>query len=320
MPQDKVFMQRALELAREGWGLVSPNPLVGAVVVRDGQVLGEGYYRYDGVRHAESYAIEKAGQLARGATLYCNLEPCSHYGRTPPCTDAIVEAGIARAVIAIVDPDLRVNGRGVERLRAAGIEVEVGLCETEASHLNESYLKYAERGTPFLHAVLSTDGETGEWVPSKELMYDLFSCDAIIVVNSGESTNKIATAMANRKRHRPMVVAASDEAIVSTRLIGEGGRRNEIVRVDFGGENGSSITRADLESGLRTMASLRVTSVAIFDAKPEIDDHAFWAQVDKLTVISSRNPPSGAIPARFQNICVRPSSTLFEITGYPARG
>src|SRR5437870_2454520 len=114
---DKLLMKRALELARRGAGLVSPNPLVGAVLVNDGRVVGEGYHLYERVRHAESYAIEAAGPLAHGATLYGNLEPCCHHGRTPPCTDALIEAQIARAVIAVKDPNPSVNGRGVEQLR-----------------------------------------------------------------------------------------------------------------------------------------------------------------------------------------------------------
>src|ERR1044071_7271860 len=100
---DTLLMKRALELASKGAGLVSPNPMVGAVLVNEGRVVGEGFHRYDLLKHAESYAIELAGDLSRGATLYCNLEPCSHYGRTPPCTDALIHAGISRAVISIKD-------------------------------------------------------------------------------------------------------------------------------------------------------------------------------------------------------------------------
>src|SRR6185369_12011684 len=129
---DTLLMKRALELARRGAGLVSPNPMVGALLVNDGRVVGEGYHRYDLLKHAESYAIDAAGKLARGATLYCNLEPCCHHGRTPPCTDALIEAGIARAVIAAKDADPRVNGRGIEQLREAGVEVDVGLLEDRA--------------------------------------------------------------------------------------------------------------------------------------------------------------------------------------------
>ena len=124
---EKVFMNRALHLAQQGAGLVSPNPMVGAVLVNDGRVVGEGYHLYERKKHAETYAIEQAGREAKGATLYCSLEPCCHHGRTPPCTDSLIEAGIHRAVVATKDPDPRVNGKGIAQLRSAGIEVEVGL-------------------------------------------------------------------------------------------------------------------------------------------------------------------------------------------------
>src|SRR6185295_766803 len=135
-------------------GLVSPNPMVGAVLVNNDGVVGEGYHRYDLLKHAESYAIETAGELSRGATLYCNLEPCCHHGRTPPCTDALIEAGIARAVIGVKDPNPNVNGRGVDRLRKAGIEVEVGVLEGPAFRVNESYFKFVSSRMPFVHGII----------------------------------------------------------------------------------------------------------------------------------------------------------------------
>ncbi|HZC74633.1 MAG TPA: bifunctional diaminohydroxyphosphoribosylaminopyrimidine deaminase/5-amino-6-(5-phosphoribosylamino)uracil reductase RibD, partial [Gaiellaceae bacterium] len=116
---------RALELAERGRGKTADHPLVGAVVERDGDVVGEGWYEYDGVRHAEVIALEQAGDAARGSTLYVTLEPCSHHGRTPPCADAVVAAGVARVVVGARDPNPVVDGRGLERLREAGIEVEL---------------------------------------------------------------------------------------------------------------------------------------------------------------------------------------------------
>ena len=107
-----------------------PNPMVGAVVVTDGRIVGEGYHLYERTSHAETDALAAAGERARGGTLYCTLEPCCHYGRTPPCTDAVIQSGISRAVIAITDPDSRVSGHGIELLKEAGIEVETGLCES----------------------------------------------------------------------------------------------------------------------------------------------------------------------------------------------
>jgi diaminohydroxyphosphoribosylaminopyrimidine deaminase/5-amino-6-(5-phosphoribosylamino)uracil reductase len=138
---DLKHMKRALELAQRGEGRVSPNPLVGAVLVNDGRVVGEGFHVFEQVKHAEVLALEEAGTAARGATLYCSLEPCCHHGRTSPCTDALIEAGISRAVIAVTDPNPRVNGRGIRQLREAGIIVEVGLCEDEARRVNEEFFR-----------------------------------------------------------------------------------------------------------------------------------------------------------------------------------
>src|SRR5689334_13497923 len=131
--QDEKFMRRALDLAREGVGLTAPNPAVGAVIVdAKGNVVGSDFHTYDGLKHAEVLAIEQAGERARGATLYINLEPCSHHGRTGPCADAVVQAGIARVYAAMQDPNPAVSGKGFDRLRAAGVEVHTGLLEAEA--------------------------------------------------------------------------------------------------------------------------------------------------------------------------------------------
>ena len=159
---DEIFMRQALELARQGVGLTSPNPCVGAVIVDDnGMVVGTGSYTYDGLRHAEVLAIEQAGNKARGATLYINLEPCSHHGRTPPCSDAVIAAGIRRVVASIEDPNPEVSGQGCDRLRAAGIEVEIGLGQEEAHRLNEGFAKYIRRRTPLvtLKAAMTLDGK-----------------------------------------------------------------------------------------------------------------------------------------------------------------
>src|SRR5215831_7205573 len=129
-------MQRALELARKGVGLASPNPTVGCVIVRDGQIVGEGFHQYEWRDHAEIVALKSAGEKAGGATLYVNLEPCNHTGRTGPCTEAIIAAGIRRVVAGMQDPNPATSGRGFERLRAAGVEVVSGVLEEEARRIN----------------------------------------------------------------------------------------------------------------------------------------------------------------------------------------
>ena len=158
---DIVCMDRALELAARGVALASPNPMVGAVLVRHDRVVGEGFHTYDGVRHAEVIALEAAGEAARGATLYINLEPCCHTGRTGPCTKALITAGIARVVAAMPDPNPGVAGRGFEQLRAAGIEVSIGLREAEARRLNEAFARWIVSRKPLvtLKVALTLDGQ-----------------------------------------------------------------------------------------------------------------------------------------------------------------
>ncbi len=147
------FMLRAIELARQGLGAVEPNPMVGAVIVRDGRVLGEGWHQLFGGPHAEVEALAAAkagGSDVRGATMYVTLEPCNHHGKTPPCTEAIIASGIVRVAAAMEDPDKLVAGRGLAKLRAAGIEVEVGLCEVEARELLAPYIKLRTRKRPWV--------------------------------------------------------------------------------------------------------------------------------------------------------------------------
>jgi diaminohydroxyphosphoribosylaminopyrimidine deaminase/5-amino-6-(5-phosphoribosylamino)uracil reductase len=159
---DELFLRQALELAARGVGLASPNPLVGALIVDErGRVSGSGTHLYDGLKHAEILAMEQAGPLARGNTLYLNLEPCSHTGRTAPCADAVIAAGIARVVCCMEDPNPLVAGKGFEKLRAAGIEVTVGVLEAEARRLNESFAQFIRTGLPFvtLKAAMSLDGK-----------------------------------------------------------------------------------------------------------------------------------------------------------------
>ncbi len=155
------WMHRALDLAEQGRGWVEPNPLVGAVIVRDNQLVGAGWHERYGKAHAEVNALAAAGTAARGATLYVTLEPCCHQGKTPPCTDAILRAGIKRVVAAMRDPFPQVAGEGIALLQACGVDVAVGLGEAEASCLNAPYLKLLKTGQPYVHAkwAMSLDGK-----------------------------------------------------------------------------------------------------------------------------------------------------------------
>jgi diaminohydroxyphosphoribosylaminopyrimidine deaminase/5-amino-6-(5-phosphoribosylamino)uracil reductase len=173
------YIRRTLELAEKGVGLTSPGVMVGCVIVKDGRIVGEGFYTYDGIRHAEVIALEQAGPAARGSTVYTNLEPCSHRptrGRTSACAKALIDAGVARVVTAMKDPNPEVNGKGLEMLRAAGITVESGILEREARQLNEAFTVYKTQGRPFgiLKVAMTLDGKIAtrhgesQWITSEE--------------------------------------------------------------------------------------------------------------------------------------------------------
>ena len=154
-------MRRALRLAQKGRGRTSPNPMVGAVLVKEGRVVGEGYHSKAGEAHAEIVALQQAGDRARGATLYLNLEPCAHFGKTPPCAPQVIEAGVKRVVLGMEDPNPLVKGKGIERMRVAGLEIEIGILEEECRRLNEAFCKYILRKEPFvmLKVAATLDGK-----------------------------------------------------------------------------------------------------------------------------------------------------------------
>src|SRR5688572_20998755 len=220
-------MARALTLAAEGVGQVSPGPLVGCVIAGPGgEVVGEGFYVYEQLKHAETYALEQAGLRARGATAYVSLEPHAHHGRTPPCTDALIAAGIARVVAPIEDPNPKVSGKGFEHLRAAGVDVSFGLLEREAALLNEKYLHFMRTGRPFVHLKLaaSLDGKiatrTGDsrWitgVESRARVHELrHEYDAIMIgAGTAFADNPLLTDRSGKKRRRPLVRVLLDESL-----------------------------------------------------------------------------------------------------------
>ncbi|NEP58775.1 MAG: bifunctional diaminohydroxyphosphoribosylaminopyrimidine deaminase/5-amino-6-(5-phosphoribosylamino)uracil reductase RibD [Symploca sp. SIO2G7] len=192
-PFDRTMMRRCIELARRALGCTTPNPLVGAVIVQDGKIIGEGFHPAAGKPHAEVFALREAGEQARGATIYVNLEPCNHYGRTPPCSETLVKAGVAKVVVGMVDPYPKVSGGGIERLKAAGIEVVVGVEEAACRQLNEAFIHRIlyQRPLGILKYAMTLDGKIAatsghsKWITSQEsrnYVHQLRSaCDAVIV-------------------------------------------------------------------------------------------------------------------------------------------
>jgi diaminohydroxyphosphoribosylaminopyrimidine deaminase/5-amino-6-(5-phosphoribosylamino)uracil reductase len=190
------FMSRALELAEKGRGKTSPNPLVGAVIVRSGRIVGEGYHQIAGTPHAEIHALRDAGEQAKGAIMYVTLEPCCHHGRTPPCTEAIIEKGIKEVVVGAVDPNPLVAGKGIKTLEDAGVKVITGVLAKDAHRQNEAFIKYIRSGRPFitLKAAISLDGKIAtkigdsKWITGEEarrLVHQMRATNDAIMVGIG---------------------------------------------------------------------------------------------------------------------------------------
>jgi diaminohydroxyphosphoribosylaminopyrimidine deaminase/5-amino-6-(5-phosphoribosylamino)uracil reductase len=245
-------MQRALAVAEGGIGFVSPNPVVGCVIVKAGRILGEGYHERYGGPHAEANALRVAGSEARGATLYVTLEPCCHTGKTPPCVDAVLQAGVGRVVIAMRDPNPKVAGGGLARLRAAGIDVTLGICEAEARRLNEPFLHYIQTQRPFvtLKCAVTLDGKiatrTGasRWItgaPAREHVHRMRHAADALLVGSG--------------------TALQDDPLLTTRLPGGGGVNPLRIVVD-------SLLRLSLSSQLATVRPDCRTLVATSQRAP----------------------------------------------------
>lgn len=224
---DRRMMERALELAKRGVGQVSPGPLVGCVIVSpSGEIAGEGFYIFEELNHAETIALALAGEKARGGTAYVSLEPHAHHGRTPPCTDALIAAGIRRVVAPIEDLNPKVSGKGFAHLRAAGLEVETGLLAEEAAQINEAYLHYMRTGRPFVHLkfAVSLDGKiatrTGDsrWVTgdqSRMRVHVLRHAYDAILVGAGTvlKDDPLLTDRSGLPRRRPLVRVVLDDKV-----------------------------------------------------------------------------------------------------------
>jgi len=225
---DERFMKIALRLARLGAGRVSPNPMVGAVLVKSGEVVATGFHRGYGLAHAEVEALRKVGFQAKHMELYVNLEPCCHYGNTPPCTDAIVRAGVKRVIVGTVDRNPIVSGRGIERLREAGLEVTVGVLEQEAVKLNEGFFKWITTGFPFvtLKLAITLDGKIADrqmasrWISgekSRQIVHRMRALSDCVMVGAGtfEADNPTLLPATNRTSLKtPVRVVVSSNASI----------------------------------------------------------------------------------------------------------
>jgi diaminohydroxyphosphoribosylaminopyrimidine deaminase / 5-amino-6-(5-phosphoribosylamino)uracil reductase len=219
MERDRIFMQRCLTLAQQALGKTAPNPLVGCVIVREGEIVGEGFHPKAGEPHAEVFALRQAGEQSKNATLYVNLEPCSHFGRTPPCADAVVAAGVKRVVVGMIDPNPKVAGSGIEQLRQAGIEVNVGVEAEACQVLNEAFTHRILHQRPFgiFKYAMTLDGKiattTGHsaWVTSpaaRSHVHQLrLTCDAIIV--GGNTVRRDNPLLTSRQDVTPLRVVMS---------------------------------------------------------------------------------------------------------------
>lgn len=274
MTMDRAYMELALSLAKAGLGFTSPNPMVGAVIVKDGQIVGQGYHQKAGTPHAEVHALREAGHNARDATLYVTLEPCVHYGRTPPCTNAIIAAGIKHVVIAAKDPNPLVAGRGIEILHDAGITTTVGVMEQEALLLNEVFNKFIISHIPFvvLKSAMTMDGK--------------------IATAAGKSkwiTGEPARQYGHRLRHQYDAILVgigtilADNPQLTTRLHNQEGKNPVRVILD-------STARIPLTSNVLTDQTVE-TIIAVSDAAP--DDRIKILQAAGATVLQFSSADNG---------------------------
>ena len=251
-------MRRALELAGKAAGRTSPNPMVGAVIVKNGCVIAEGYHKKAGRPHGEIEALRKAGKQAKGAQMFVNLEPCCYQGRTPPCTDAIIESGIKEVFLGMRDPNPRVAGKGIRQLRRAGVTVHSGLLKTDCQHLNEVFVKYIETGKPFvtLKSALSLDGKiatsTGEsqWITgpeARERVHRMRDQVDAILVGAGtvlKDNPRLTTRLKMGKGHNParVILDAKAEIPLKARVFHHA-NRDRVVYVTTNKASASRVKR-----------------------------------------------------------------------------
>jgi diaminohydroxyphosphoribosylaminopyrimidine deaminase/5-amino-6-(5-phosphoribosylamino)uracil reductase len=302
---DEQFLRRALDLARQGIGLAAPNPYVGAILVDvNNHVVGEGCYTYAGVKHAEVLALAEACDKARGGTLYINLEPHSHQGRTPPCTDALIAAGVQRVVASMADPNPKVSGAGFEKLRAAGIEVEVGGLEAEARRLNEAFARYIRHGVPFvtLKSAMTLDGKiappptaeqeripgvpSGGWITGEaarvHVQEQRHQSDAIMVgIGTVLADDPLLNDRSGRPRRRPLLRVVLDSRLrlpMESRLVGSA--KNDVLVFCSSAEDKQ---KGEKKKELQTRG-VQIEEVRTFESNGRLDLHAVLQRLGQLEI------------------------------------
>ena len=293
MQRDEDFMREALFLAKNALGRTSPNPLVGAVLVREGRVVGAGWHRKAGTPHAEVHALAMAGELARGATAYVTLEPCSHYGRTGPCAEALIQAGVRRVVTAMLDPNPLVAGRGKALLEAAGVEVTVGVLAEEARRLNEAYLKWVTEKLPFvvLKTAMTLDGKIAtaagksQWITgeaARQRVHEMRDVADAIVVGIGTvlaDDPSLTTRLADGTGRNPLrvIVDSSARTPLAAKVVQDGAAKTLVAVTCAAPEErcaaleaaGADVVcagegeRVDLTALMRLLAARDLTSVFV---------------------------------------------------------
>jgi diaminohydroxyphosphoribosylaminopyrimidine deaminase/5-amino-6-(5-phosphoribosylamino)uracil reductase len=342
---DRRMMARALDLAKKGVGQVSPGPLVGCVIVNpQGEIVGEGFYIFEELKHAETIALAVAGEKARGGTAYVSLEPHAHHGRTPPCTDALIAAGIKRVVAPIEDLNPKVSGKGFAHLREAGLEVQTGLLAEEATQVNEAYLHYMRTGRPFVHLkiAVSLDGKiatrTGDsrWVTgteSRARVHELRHAYDAILVGAGTvlKDDPLLTDRSGLPRRRPLVRVVLDDKVklgTTSKLAtttGEApvlvfGRRENIDLTDKKIQI-VSLDPSDLCSVLAELGRRSIQSVLVEGGATVAGSFIDAGLVNKVSVFIAPKLIGGfdriADALEVENVDVVQRGRDLEVTGYP---
>jgi len=330
------MMARALELSTKGIGRVSPGPLVGCVIASaNGEIAGQGFYIFEDVKHAETIALEQAGERARGGTAYVSLEPHAHHGRTPPCTDALIAAGIKRVVAPIEDLNPKVSGKGFAHLRAAGVTVETGLLQEEAAQINEAYLHYMSTGLPFVHLKLavSLDGKIAtrtrdsRWITgpeSRARAHELrHQYDAILIgAGTAMTDDPSLTDRSGLPRRRPLVrVVLADKLSPDSKLATTASEAPVILFGD-----------SDLNAVLKELGSRSIQSVLVEGGSTVAGEFIDAGLVNKVTffiapkIIGGVDAPTAvggtgietmSEAFELENVTITERGNDIEVTGYP---